>query len=134
MLAHHLLENAKMPLMLESDSSQKGEVIRGVLIVVIVANKDHLNFFHVVFLVHLEGAPVDHFLQCGLVGSRVESVFVQVLMDLVREFMALFKTGMVCADEHDTQILLLETYVDVEHVLFCAARDADGRPSLTICH
>ena len=100
----------------------------------VVAHKDHLHFFHVVLLVHLERASVDHLLQGWFRWTCVHLVIVEIVVHLVGKLVALLEALVVCAHKHDTQVGLFEADVDVEHVLFCAAGHADRCPSLAICH
>jgi hypothetical protein len=79
---------------------QQRVVIGSILIVRVVPHKDHLDLSHVVLLIHLKGAPVDHFLHSGLIGACIVFIIVNVVVDLIREFMALFKALMVSTDEY----------------------------------
>ena len=85
-------------------------------------------------MVHLESAPIHHFLHRGFPLTRIIPVIVQVVIDLVAELVALFEALVVGADQHDAQVELLEADVDVKHVLFGAAWDADGCPGLAVGH
>ena len=68
---------------------------------------------HVILLVHLESASVYDFLQSGLLRAGIVAILHDVVVDWVRELMTLFEALMVSADEHDSQVKLLETYVDM---------------------
>ena len=68
---------------------------------------------HIILLVHLESASVYDFLQSGLLRAGIVAILHDVVIDWVRELMTLFEALMVCADEHDSQVKLLETYVDM---------------------
>ena len=68
---------------------------------------------HVILLVHLESASVYDFLQSGLLRASIVAILHDVVVDWVRELMTLFEALMVSADEHDSQVKLLETYVDM---------------------
>ena len=68
---------------------------------------------HVILLVHLESASVYDFLQSGLLRAGIVAILHDVFVDWVRELMTLFEALMVSADEHDSQVKLLETYVDM---------------------
>ena len=113
MSSEHLLKYAQMLHVLEGHSSQQGVVIWGVLFKDIVSHQDHLHFVHVILLVHLESASVYNFLQSGFCRTGIEAILHDVIVDLVRELMTLFEALMVCADEHNTQVQLLEADVDV---------------------
>ena len=83
MFAHHLLKDSQMFLMLECHTSQQRVIIRSVLIVLVVSHKYSLDLFHIVFLVHLEGAAIDNFCQSGFVRSRKVLVVIQKLVYLI---------------------------------------------------
>ena len=68
---------------------------------------------HIILLVHLESASVYDFLQSGLLRAGIVAILHDVVVDWVRELMTLFEALMVSADEHDSQVKLLETYVDM---------------------
>ena len=48
--------------------------------------------------------------------------------------MALFERLVISANEHHTQIHLFVANVNVQHVLFCAARNANWSPRFTCLH
>ena len=50
--------------------------------------------------------------------------------------MALFKRlrGVVCVDENDSQVRVVEGGVDVQHEVFAAARQTDGRPRFAVLY
>jgi len=73
-------------------------------------------------------------LQGRFIGASVISVVMQVLVDLVGEFVAFFEALVVCANKHDTQVEHLETDINVKHVVFGATWNADWRPRLSIGH
>ena len=130
----HPLEHPQVPHVHMGHFRQQWVVIGGVLVVGVVANEDHLDFAHVVFLVHLEGAPVDDLLDGGLVRPGVIPVLVDVVVNLVRKFVAFFEALMVCADENHAQIDLSEADVHMKHILFGAPRDTNWSPRLSVCH
>ena len=68
---------------------------------------------HIILLVHLESTSVYDFLQSGLLRAGIVAILHDVVVDWVRELMTLFEALMVSADEHDSQVKLLETYVDM---------------------
>lgn len=120
--------------MLKRNSRQQRVVIRRVLVKLIVAHENHLDLFHVILLVHLEGTPIHNLLKGGLAWACIELILVQVFIDLVRELVTLFEALMIGTDEYDTHIQLLKANVYVEHVLLCAARDADRCPCFSVSH
>ena len=113
MSGEHLLEYTQVFHVLERHPSQQWVVIRSVLFKDIVSHQDHLHFMHVILLVHLESASVHDFLQSWFLWAGVVAILHDVVIDWVRELMTLFEALMVGADEHDTQVQLLETYVDM---------------------
>ena len=62
---------------------QKWIVIGGILVIGIVSNEDHLDLSHVIFLVHLERAPVDDLLDSGLVRTGIVFVFIDIVINLI---------------------------------------------------
>ena len=113
MSSKHLLKYTQVLHVLERHPSQQWVVIRGVLFTDIVSHQDHLHFMHVILLVHLESASVYDFLQSWFLWAGVVAILHDVVVDWVRELMTLFEALMVGANEHDTQVQLLETYVDM---------------------
>ena len=113
MSSEHLLKYTQVLHVLERHPSQQWVVIRGVLFKNIVSHQDHLHFMHVIFLVHLESASVYDFLQSWFLWAGVVAVLHDVVVDRVWELMTLFEALMVGANEHDSQVQLLETYVDM---------------------
>ena len=112
-VAEHLFEHAQVSLMLESHSRKQRIIIRGELIKLIVAHQDHLNLFHVIFLVHLESAAVHYLLQCGLPISRIILILAQEVVDLIGKLMAFFEALMVGADQDYSEVCLLEADIHV---------------------
>ena len=68
---------------------------------------------HVILLVHLESASVHDFLQSWFLRAGVVAILHDVVIDWVRKLMTLFEALMIGAHEHDSQVQLLETYVDM---------------------
>ena len=85
-------------------------------------------------MVHLESASIDNLVDGGLVRAGVRPVLADVLVDLIREFMAFLEALMICADEDYAQVQDSKRNVDVQHVVLCAAWDANRSPSLAIRH
>ena len=113
MSSEHLLKYTQVLHVLERHPSQQWVVIRGVLFKNIISHQDHLHFMHVILLVHLESASVYDFLQSWFLWAGVVAVLHDVVVDRVRELMTLFEALMVGANEYDSQVQLLETYVDM---------------------
>ena len=132
--AEHGLKYSQVPLMLERYPCKQWVVVACILVQLVVAHEDHLHFFHVVLLVHLECASIDHLLQGWFRWTSVHLVIVEIVVHLIRKLVALFEALVVCAHKHNTQVGLFEADVYVEHILFCAAGHADWCPSLAICH
>ena len=93
-----------------------------------------MNLAHVIFLIHLERAPIHDFLDGGLVRPRIVPIIVNVVINLVRKLMAFLEALMVRADKNHTQIHLPEADVDMKHILLGAPWDADWRPRLAVSH
>ena len=130
----HLLEHPQVLHVHVGHFGQQWVVIRGILIIGIVPNKNHLDFPHIILLVHLKGAPVHNFLNSGLVRPSIIPVFVDVVIHLVGKFVAFFEALMVSADENHSQIDLSEADVHMKHILLCAAWNADWSPRLSVGH
>ena len=113
MSGEHLFKYTQVFHVLERHPSQQRVVIRSVLFKDIVSHQDHLHLMHIILLVHLESASVYDFLQSGLLRAGIVAILHDVVVDWVRELMTLFEALMVSADEHDSQVKLLETYVDM---------------------
>ena len=94
------LEHSQMTLVLESHPGEQWIVIRGVLVIIIVPNQNHLYFSHVIFLIHLESTSIDNLLQSWFVGACIVSILVNIIVHLVREFVTLFEAGVIGADKH----------------------------------
>ena len=133
-LREELLEDSEVLLMLEGHTSQQRVIVGGVLVAVIIPNEEKNHFLHVDFLVHLESASIDYLVDGGLVSASVRPVLADVLVDLIREFMAFLEARIVRADEDYAQVQDSKRNVDVQHVVLCAAWDADWSPSLAIRH
>ena len=120
--------------MLKRHTCQKREIISCILIHIIVSHEDHLHFLHVVLLVHLERASIDNILEARFVCPCVILPFCEFFHHIILKFMALFERLVISADKHHTQIDLFVANVYMQHVLFCAARNANWSPSFTCLH
>ena len=134
MLREELLEDSEVLLVLEGHTSQQRVVVGGVLVAVVVPDEEKNHFLHVDFLVHLESASIDYLVDGGLVRAGVRPVVADVLVDLIRKLVAFLEARMVSADEDYAQVQDSKRNVDVQHVVLCAARDANWSPSLAIRH
>lgn len=89
-----------MTLVLESHPSEQRIVIRGVLVVIIVPNQDHLHLSHVILLIHLESTSIYNLLQGRFARTSIVSILVNIIVHLVGELVALLEAGVICADQH----------------------------------
>ena len=85
-------------------------------------------------MVHLESASIDYLVDGGLGRAGVRLVIADVVIDLICEFMAFLEALMVSANEDDAQVQDSKRNVDVQHVVLCAAWEANRGPRLTIRH
>ena len=83
MRSQHRLKYAQVTLVLESDPGQQRVIIARVLLQLVVAYQNHLHLLHVVLLVHLECAAIDHLLQRWLARPDVELILVQEVVNLI---------------------------------------------------
>lgn len=85
-------------------------------------------------MIHLVSALIDDLVNSRLLGPCVRLVLADALVHFVGELVALLEALVVCADEHDAEVVDAERDVNVEHEFLGAARDAHRRPSLPIRH
>ena len=93
----HVFEDSQVLHLLGRYFCQQREVVRCELAVGVVADDYHLHFFHVVHLVHLNGAPVDDLKKARLLVTCVEPFCIEGLKDFAGEVMAFFKAVVVRA-------------------------------------
>ena len=93
-----------MLLVLGGDPRKQRIVITWVLVRIIVSHEKQNDFLHIDFLVHLEGASIDNFVNSRLARPRVLSILGNVVVHLIRKIMALLKALMIRADENDAEV------------------------------
>lgn len=118
--------------MLMGDLAKKRVIICCELVARIIPYYHHLDFFHVVSLMHGHRDLIYSVEDGGLVGSGVEPPLVDLFEDLVSEFVALLEAGVIRANEYYAQVGLFKADVHVQHEFLTATWEAHRRPSLSI--